>query len=106
MLENLTHMVALVQIVAGLGLVTILLAVLKQYGDRIRWRRFKLLVKEWVEGLWETEEIHPDELAANEWKVRCEQFLMKARFSPLESQQLLDMAVVVARGIVSEKFFF
>lgn len=103
--ENLTPLVDLAQILAGLGLVTILLAVLKHAAERRRWQQFKLRVDDWTDDLRRTEERHPRELDDEEWKIECERLLTDSRFSPMEIDQILDTSVVVAKGIASVKFF-
>ena len=105
LLESLTPLAALTQVFAGLGLVTILLAILKRNAERRCWQRFKTLTADWVDRLRETENRHPKDVSSSEWKSRCERLLTDANFSPIEIHQLLDTAVVVARGIATEKFF-
>lgn len=102
-LESLTPMVNLVRVLAGLGLVTILLANLKRFAERRCWRKFKVSVHDWVERLIESENRHPNQLSADEWKAECERMLTDANFSPLEINHVLDVAVVVAKGIAADR---
>jgi hypothetical protein len=104
--ESLTRMADLVQILAGLGVITVLMAILKRYAEQRRWQNFKLEVEDWLDRLRDTEHRHPRELDDREWKVACERMLTDARFSPVEIHQLLGTSVVVAKGIASDKFFF
>lgn len=104
MLENLTYL-AVVQIFAGLGFITIFLAYLKRYAERSRWDRYKVLVDDWMEDLRESEEVHPNDLTDLDWRVRCERLLTDAKFSPLEIHQVFNTAIIVAKGIAHEKFF-
>jgi hypothetical protein len=103
-LENLTPMVDLARILAGFGLITVLLAILKRNAERRCWRNFKLRVDDWMERLRQTENRHPRELDDDEWKAECERMSTDSKFSPLEINQLLDTAVIVAKGIAADKF--
>ncbi|MCG8587002.1 MAG: hypothetical protein MI757_20035 [Pirellulales bacterium] len=93
------------RILAGLGLVTILLATLKRNAERRCWRRFKQGAEDWLDRLAEMERRHPRQLEEDEWKAECERILNDAKFSPLEINQVLELSVVVAKGIAAEKFF-
>jgi hypothetical protein len=104
-LENLTPMVDLARILAGFGLITVLLAILKRNAERRCWRNFKMRVDDWVDRLRESGNHHPRELDDDEWKAECERMLTDAKFSPLEINQVLDTAVIVAKGIAADKFF-
>jgi len=103
--ERLTQLGAIAQILAGFGVVTVLLAVAKWHFERICWRGFKLRVHAWVDRLRETENRHPRDLGDDQWKAECERMLAESRFSPLAIPGLLDLSVTVARGIAAEKFF-
>ncbi len=83
-LENLTPMVDLAQILAGFGLVTVFLAILKRNAERRCWRDFKARVDDWVDRLRESGNRHPRELGDDEWNAECERMLTDAKFSPLE----------------------
>jgi len=98
-------MVNVVRLLAGLGLVTIFLAQLKHVAKRRCWRMFKQAVHDWVDRSVESEHQHPNELSEDEWKSECERMLTHANFGPLEVNQILDVAVIVAKGIASEKVF-
>jgi len=88
-LENLTPMVDLARILAGLGLITVLLAILKRNAERRCWRSFKVRVDDWIGRLRESENRHPRELDDNEWRAECERMLTDSKFSPLEINQIL-----------------
>lgn len=92
-------------LVSGLGLTTILLAYLRRVTQRRAWRLFKKSVDDWVDRLVESGYRDANELSADEWKAACERMLTDANFSPLEIKEVLDVAVVVAKGIAAEKFF-
>ena len=98
-------MVDLARILAGFGVVTVLLAILKRNEERRSWRRFKFQVHDWIDRLRETENRHPRDLDDNQWKAECERMLTDSRFSPLEINQLLETSIVVAKGIAADKFF-
>ena len=103
--ENLTPFGDLARILAGFGLITVLLAFLKRNAERRCWRKFKVLVGDWIDRLRETENRHPRELEDDEWKVECERMLTDSKFSPFEINQILDTSVIVAKGIAADKFF-
>ena len=105
LLENLTPMVDLARILTGFGLITILLAILKRNAERRCWRNFKLAVDDWMERLRESEVRHPRDMEADEWKAECERMLTDAGFSPLEIHQVLETAVIAAKGIAADKLF-
>jgi len=105
LLENLTPMVDLARILAGFGLITVLLAILKHNAERRCWRNFKVRVDDWTDRLRETEKRHPRELADDEWKAECERMLTDSKFSPIEITRILDTSVIVAKGIAADKFF-
>ncbi len=102
-LENLTPMVDLARILAGFGLVTVLLAILKRNAERRCWRNFKVRVHDWINYLRATENARRPDLD-DEWKAECERMLSDSKFSPLEIKHLLDTAVIVAKQIAAEKF--
>ena len=98
-------MVDLARILAGFGLITVLLAILKRNADRRCWRSFKMHVDDWIDRLREAEQRHPRELDDDEWKAECERMLTDSKFSPIEIHQILDTSVIVAKGIAADKFF-
>ena len=104
-LENLTPLADLARILAGFGVVTVLLAILKRNAERRCWRNFKVRVNDWMERLREAEDRHPRELEDDEWKAACERMLTDSKFSPLEIDQMLDTSVIVAKAIAADKFF-
>jgi hypothetical protein len=101
-LETFTQLQNVAQILAGFGVITVLLALLKRYTERRSWQNFKTLVGGWTDALLESDQKigHLD----NEWRVECERMLTDSRFSPREINELLDTAVVVAKGIAANKF--
>lgn len=98
-------MVNLVRVLAGLGLVTVLLAYLKRMAERRCWRNFKESVHDWVDRFEKSENTRLNQLSEDEWKTVCERMLTDANFSPLEIRQVLDIAVVVVKGIAADKIF-
>lgn len=96
-------MVDVAQILAGFGLITVLLAVLKRHAERRCWRLFKERVDDWIDQLQEAENRHPHDIEDDEWKAKCERMLTDSKFSPMEINQLLNTAVIVARGIAADK---
>ena len=104
--EGLTSMLFVVRILAGLGCVTVFLAYLKTWIERRRWRRFKLSVHQWVDNIYEVGDTHPEEFSDDQWRAECERMLTDANFSPLDIRHLVDIAVVVAKGIAADKIAF
>lgn len=102
---DLTPFADLAQIFAGLGLVTVLLAVLKRNLERRYWRDFKRRAADWIDRLRDTENRHPQDLSNDEWTAACERMLTDSKFSPLEIREILDTSVVVAKGIAANQFF-
>jgi hypothetical protein len=103
-LENLAPLGDLARILAGLGFITVLLAILKRNGERRCWRNFKVRVTEWTYDVGESERRRLPDLD-DEGKAECERMLWDSKFSPLEINQVLDTSVIVAKGIAAEKFF-
>ena len=101
--ENLTPLGDLARILAGLGFVTVLLAILKRNGERRCWRNFKVRVTDWTDDIAESEHRRLPDLD-DEWKVKCERWLWDSKFSPLEINQVLDTSVIVAKGIAADRF--
>ena len=88
-----------IKLAVSLGAVTALAAGCKYAWNRYRWRHFK----NW---LWLSKQSvvdHPKEMTDDDWKVLTESILIDARFSPFEIHQLLDLAVVTARGIIASR---
>jgi len=105
-LESLTPLVNLVRVLAGVGLVTIMLANLKRAAEKRCWQKYKALVEIRIDYLIKEQNRHPKELTELEWKVECERLLTDARFGPMEVQQVLEPAVIVAKGIAADKVLF
>lgn len=93
----------LVDLAAGLGLATVFLTYFNHTSERRRWRNFKLSVYDWIDRLIEAQSRHPRELSDDEWKIACERMLSDANFSPIHIHQLLEISVIVAKGIASER---
>ena len=117
-LETLKPMADLVQILAGLGLVTAALAYAKYYLERHHWDQFKQQANDWLdrqvalkEG-WSGESGRESEEAPAEQRVFqedsltiiVEKMLSDAGFTPLQIQQLLGTALLIVRGTATDKF--
>lgn len=102
--ESLKPLGELTQVLAGLGLITVLLTAIRRSNERRCWRLFKLRVEEWLDQFHESEGRRPGDLQGDEWKAACEQMLTAARFSPMEIHQLLDAAVIVSKGLAADRF--
>lgn len=104
MLQDLAPLSDLARIMAGLGVVTVLLAVLKRNAERRRWRRFKSHVRGWLT-LLDSSGLHPKELTDDDWRVECERLLEDAGFTPSESDTLIGLAVSTSKGLAAERYF-
>lgn len=99
---------SLVEIAISLGLVAVLGATIRFYWNRYRWRLFKRSVDTWIETTVITDpadDRHPNQMNNEDWMVLCENILSNSQFSPFESHQMIDLAVVTAKGIVTSKLF-
>jgi len=93
-----------VGVLSGLGLVTVLLAYLKHLGERRCWRNFKESAHDLAGDLRQAGNRHPlFHMEKDEWKAVCERLLSDANFSPIQIQQVLDTAVIVAQGIAANR---
>jgi hypothetical protein len=102
--ESLKPLTDIAQILAGLGLVTVALAAVKDAVERRRWQAFKQSIDLWL-GQELKADRHPKDFAENDWKIECELKLFDAGFNPSQIHQLLDTSVVVAKGIAASKVF-
>lgn len=106
MLENLSEtakaLMPLVEIVGGLGLITvlatILLAILKRAAEIRLWRNYKDDLEDWARSLISSEDRHPKELRDDEWRAECKIMLYDAGFTPTEISGILDLAIIVAKA--------
>ena len=94
---------SLAQVLAGFGLVAIVLAYVKHAAERRCWRNYKRHAEQWIDELIRVHEIHPNELTEMQWRSEIEQMLTDANFGPLQIQQLLETAVIVAKGMANER---
>jgi hypothetical protein len=94
------------QVLAGFGLVTVLLAYVKHTVERRCWDSFKRRAEHWIDDLVRTQERHPNELSEAQWRFEVEQMLTEANFGPLQIQQLLETAVIVAKGLASDRMIW
>ncbi len=109
-------MIDIVQILAGLGVVSVALAFAKYAAERRCWRRFKRRANSWVDRqvglkIWHQEdpnaEVKDTYLTVFEKDVLIvvvEDMLNDAGFAPLHAQQLLEMSLLLVRGMAADKF--
>ena len=116
--EGLKPMTDIVQILAGLGLVTAALAYAKYYVERRHWDQFKRRSNDWLNRQVELKERWsggtnleseepPAELSVfheETLTVIVEKLLSDVGFAPLQIQQLLGTALLIVRGMAAEKF--
>ena len=96
--------VGLAGILSGLGLTTAVLAFSKWSIDRYRWVKFKKNVHTWLNEIIEAQR-NPKEFEDDEWKAACERLLTTAYFTPAEITQVLEVSVLVTKGLAADKFF-
>ena len=111
-------MTDIVQILAGLGVVTIALGFAKYSAERRCWRRFKRRANAWVNRQVELKDEAPEQPSADSADIHSdfavfekdiltvvvEDMLTDAGFTPLQAQQLLDMSLLLIRGMAADKF--
>jgi hypothetical protein len=66
---------SLTQILAGFGLVTVLLALTKHAVERRCWEIYKRRAAKWIDELVRIHEVHPKELTDNQWRFEIERML-------------------------------
>ncbi|MEX2316690.1 MAG: hypothetical protein WD669_06035 [Pirellulales bacterium] len=96
---------SLAQVLAGFGLVTVLLSWLKHSWEVRKWTKYKEIAENWADRVLESQFKHPNELSELEWKIECEEMLDDAGFDPVQMNLLMDLAVTVAKGISTDKLF-
>jgi hypothetical protein len=111
-------MTDIVQVLAGLGVVTTVLGILKYSFERRCWRRFKRDANDWIgrkvelKALGYVEPIvgedgtsfQPPALEDEVLTVVVEDMLSDAGFTPAQTQQLLQMSIVIVKGMAADKF--
>ncbi len=111
-------MADLVQILAGLGLVTAALAYSKYYLERHHWDQFKQQADDWLDrqvalkeswpgGPGRESEEWPTELRVfqeDSLTIIVEKMLSNAGFTPLQIQQLFPTSLLIVRGMATDKF--
>ena len=97
---------SLAQVLAGFGLVTVLLAYGKHTTDRRCWKNYKRRAEQWMDAVLRAQERHPSELTEAQWRFEVERMLTEANFGPIQIHQILETAVIVAKGLASERFFW
>jgi hypothetical protein len=116
--ESLKPMTSIVQVLAGLGVVTFVLGVLKYSAERRYWRRFKRRANAWVDRQLELKELAPESPSADtegnpssfavfeddNLTVVVEQMLTDAGFTPFQSQQPLSTSLLLVKGMAADKF--
>ena len=111
-------MTEIVQVLGTLGVVTVVLGFVKYSLERGNWRRFKRNADRWVSRQVELKHDDQDLSIANDadentmsylfeddvLTVVVERLLSDAGFTPLQTQQLLDMSLLLVRGMAADKF--
>lgn len=100
----LEHLDTLSQMLTALGLTAAALSATKRFWERRRWLNFRQRVSEWTDSMVAIGIRLDEGLTDKEWQAECEIMLTDVGFTPLEIPTLLDLAVVVAKGISSSKF--
>jgi hypothetical protein len=92
-----TMLTTWIELSTSLGLVAAVGWVARWYWHRRRWRRFERAIREWALN----EQWLPEELSDDQWKSLVVIKLSEAEFSPAEIKELLELAVLVAKGCTS-----
>jgi len=87
----------------SLGVVAAASAYIRHYIERRCWRNYKVRVGDWIERLEASGGRHPKELEEHDWRVECERMLYDSNFRRTQIQQLLETAIVAAKGIAAGK---
>ena len=101
-LQEAQFWLTLAKIAVSLGIVTAFSVVCRYFWNRYRWRLYRSAIDQWLQSSANASSAvdHPKLMKDDDWRVLCESKLSDAYFSPFEINQLLDLAVVTARGIV------
>jgi hypothetical protein len=94
------------EVLAGFGLVTILLTTMKHTAERRSWKSFKRRTQDWIGDLVKANDKHPKEFTDAEWQFEVERLLSDANFGPMQVEQLLETGVIVAKGLAAERVYF
>jgi hypothetical protein len=111
-------MTDIVQILAGLGFVTAALAYAKYQLERLHWQRFKQLADAWISSQVELKVRGPGIAAPvpdeppegpsvfrdDVLTIIIEQMLTESGFTPFQTQQLLETALLIVRGMAADRF--
>jgi hypothetical protein len=92
------------QILAALGISAAILAALRRYVDQRRWDKFKHSVTAWTHDMLAVGIRIEKQFTDDEWRSECERMLADVGFTPIEIQQIIELALVVAKGIASSRF--
>ncbi len=97
-LHDAESLLTLIKIVVSLGVATAVTTAWRHYRHRLRWRTYKQLVDQWFS----TARVgFAEAMTDEEWNTLSETLLADANFNPFEAQQLLPLAVTVAKGMMA-----
>jgi hypothetical protein len=117
-MENLKSTADIVQVLAGLGLVTAALGYAKYRLERHHWEQFKGRINIWLDRQVELKERIADEsrsehdgsaatpitLRDDVLTIVIEKMLSDSGFTPLEVQQLFPTALLIVKASAADKF--
>jgi hypothetical protein len=83
-----------IELSTSLGLAAAFVWSIRWYWYRHRWRRFEEAIRKWARD----EHFFPEDLSSGEWKSLVAIKLSESWFSPTEIRELLDLAIIVAKG--------
>jgi hypothetical protein len=95
---------SLSQILATLGVSAAAMAAVRRYLENRRWDNYKRRVVEWTDDMLAVGIRIDKSLDDGEWRSECESMLSDVGFTPLEIHQVLEVSLVVAKGIASTRF--
>lgn len=103
LLPDLHFWLALVQFAVSLGVITALGIACRYVWNRHRWRLFKKSIHNWFRLAATSNVDHPKTMQDDDWKYLVEMKLTDSNFSPFEIQQMIELAVVTAKGIIASQ---
>ena len=104
-IEEAQFWLTLVQIAVSLGAVAALAAAGRYAWNRWRWRSFKRAARRWRRYVEDAQIDHPKEIEDQDWRALVERMLTDSYFSPFETEQLMRVAEVTARGEVASTIY-
>ena len=99
--EETQFWLTLIQIAVSLGAVAAIATVGRHTWNRWRWRAFKRAARRWRRYVEDAQIDHPKEIDDEDWRALVERMLTDSYFSPFETEQLMPVAEITAKGEVA-----